>query len=70
MNGVFSAICTKEIYWSGKTYRRGATILVEATSVEQLRSAGVIGDIKRAEVEMATKDAPEDAAQNYRRRSR
>ena len=71
----FRAVCTKEIHWpekDGRTYRQGDAITVLDTDVELLRSAGVIGDIKRVDpgVEMAVAGPPEDASKNYRRRGR
>jgi hypothetical protein len=66
----YRAECVKEIYWGGKTYRRGEHITVMDGDVETLRDAGVIGDIKRitAEVETAVITAPENTARNYRRK--
>ncbi len=68
----YRAEATKEIYWDGKTYRRGDAITVLDTDVELLRTAGVIGDVKRfiPEIEMATVAPPENASRNYGRKGR
>jgi hypothetical protein len=67
---LYRAVCTKEIYWAGQTHRQGDTISIVSDDVETLRAAGVIGDIKRVDVETAVNEAPEDASRNYRRRGR
>jgi len=67
----YRAECLKEIFWDGRTYRRGDRITVSDEDVETLRQASVIGDIVRVPaVELAIVDAPEDASRNYRRKGR
>lgn len=68
----YKATCTKEIYWAGKTYSQNDPIIVAADDVQILSEAGVIGDIRKmvSGVELATVEAPENAARNYRSQKR
>lgn len=70
----FKAVCLKEIYWKGKTYRQHDKINVIEEDVQILSSAGVLGDIKKIEieanVETATREAPENAVLQYRKKGR
>lgn len=72
MPAYYSAEVISEIRWHDKQYRKGQTIVFEAADLQELRSGGVIGDIKRiaGEVETAVIEATENASKNYRRRPR
>ena len=65
----YSAITLKEIFWQGKTYKRGAPIVIIADDLDILRAAGVIGNVKSIQVpdvEFAVKAAPENAKRPHR----
>jgi S1-C subfamily serine protease len=57
-----SAICTREIYWKGKTYRSGDIIKITKEDAYILFNAGVIGNVK----EFAVREAPENAMKMHR----
>ncbi len=58
-----SAICLKEIFWKGKTYRSGDFIKITKENAYILVNAGVIGDVK----EFAVREAPENASVPHKR---
>lgn len=67
----YRAECLKEIFWDGRTHKRGDRITITDEDVETLRQAAVIGDIIRIpDVELAVKAAPENTSKNYRRHER
>jgi hypothetical protein len=65
-------IVDRQIIFQGRSYRPGDRIEISGADVDILRSAGVIGDLKRLApaVEMATVAAPENASRNYGRKGR
>jgi hypothetical protein len=71
MSGIkYTAQCLKEIRWGGKTYIQGDPIVVKREDIDLLMQAGVIGNIRRIEVETATVKAPENAARQYAKAKR
>lgn len=71
----YRAICLKEIYWSGKTYRQGDTINIIEDDTRTLQTANAIGDIRKIsiaddKIEFAITESPENAKQPYKRRGR
>ena len=67
---MYQAVCLKEIDWKGKNYRMYDSIKINRKDLTLLREAGVIGDIKKIDVEVAVKKAPENAKRTYKRRSK
>jgi len=66
----YRAKCLKEIYWDDQTYRPGDSIAVKRVDMDILRDAGVIGDIRKIEIETATIRAPEKATKSYKKTTR
>jgi len=66
-----SAFCTREIYWKGKTYKRGDPIEITKEDAYILFNAGVIGDLKKVQdIEFAVREAPENAKKIYKKRNK
>ncbi len=69
----YKAICIKEIYWHGDTYRQGDSIKIIEEDVRILSDAGVIGDVKKIQiaiVEQAVIEPPENEMKRYGRKAR
>ena len=65
----YEAVCVKEIYWKGKTYRIGTPIKLYKDDMHTLFNAGVIGNMKKIlpdnGKEYAIREAPETAMQAH-----
>lgn len=67
----YEAVCTKEIFWKGKTYIQGDSIKILEPDMHILFNAGVIGAMKKIVPnngkEYAIREAPENAMQEHGR---